>query len=448
MHVALLRACFASMFGSCAGSLLCSFGKHKTTSKAMHVVFFALNALIAVVLQHVLPAHRTFVDGFLKTTLQPLDAECPTCDVLKDANRTSCLENCYGDQVVFRIGFSMAVFYLLHAIASRFWAKANNFCWPGKAVFYGLMVIGTLYMPPAFFYGFRWVAYIGAGIFILVDIMILIDFTYEWNETWVAKEETMYNVLLLVFSGLFIGLSLTGWILEFLWFAKPYPAAGQTAADISCALPNVMISIVMVVSIGFTLLSVTSYIEHGALLPSSAMMLYLTYRTYDALKSNPAMCSKFPPSARNWSMKIVSLLLALAAICYSAVKLGYRSSNLFGGGEVVVARKDSVSLEEGKGGANDSGDESGMEQDIDDDGSPQSSYRAKKLMYFHLIMFVASLYIDMALTNWATPRASARLATGDLGTASMWAKTIAIWATMMAYIWTLVAPYVLEGREF
>eukprot|EP01083_Nonionella_stella_P013609 38279_1 len=197
----------------------------------------------------------------------------------------------------------------------------------------------------------------------------------------------MYNVLLLAFSALFIALSLTGWILEFLWFAKPN-GVDSSGSPANCALPNAMITTVLVVSIGFTVLSSTSYIEHGALLPSSAMMLYVTFQTYSALQSNPAMCNKFEPST-DWTMQIISLVLCMFAICYSAVKLG-------GGGEAVAVRKDSVSLEEGK--ADDSGDDSEKEQDIQDDDSAESNFSAKKLMYFHLIMFVASLYIDMALT--------------------------------------------------
>eukprot|EP01083_Nonionella_stella_P119144 356022_1 len=157
-------------------------------SKAMHIVFFGLNVLIADVLQQMLPKHVGLIDTILKTKLQTPQADCPSCDTLPlaDSKLKTCLDNCYGDQVVYRIGFSLAVFYLVHAIASRFSHKANNFCWPGKALLYGLVLFGTLYIPPAFFYGFRWVAYVGAGIFILVDIMILIDVTYEWNEKWVA----------------------------------------------------------------------------------------------------------------------------------------------------------------------------------------------------------------------------------------------------------------------
>lgn len=39
----------------------------------------------------------------------------------------------------------------------------------------------------------------GAGLFLLVQVLILLDFTHSWNDTWVEKDEQKWWVVVLIY---------------------------------------------------------------------------------------------------------------------------------------------------------------------------------------------------------------------------------------------------------
>ncbi len=61
-------------------------------------------------------------------------------------------------------------------------------------------------------------------------------------------------------------------------------------------------------------------------------------------------------------------------------------------------------------------------------------------------MCFASIYVGMLITNWT----SASIITGDLSSNDFgfWVRVIISWATVILYIWTLLAPRIFPGRDF
>jgi len=63
---------------------------------------------------------------------------------------------------------------------------------------------------------------------------------------------------------------------------------------------------------------------------------------------------------------------------------------------------------------------------------------------------LAALYLTMVLTNWALPtsddsdkNSSVQV---DQGMMSVWVKIISAWATIVLYLWTLLAPILFPHR--
>ena len=59
---------------------------------------------------------------------------------------------------------------------------------------------------------------------------------------------------------------------------------------------------------------------------------------------------------------------------------------------------------------------------------------------------LATLYVMMTLTNWYSP--SGDLSSYASNSAAMWVKIISSWLAAAIYMWTLIAPAVLQDREF
>ena len=67
---------------------------------------------------------------------------------------------------------------------------------------------------------------------------------------------------------------------------------------------------------------------------------------------------------------------------------------------------------------------------------------------FHVMFSLATLYVMMTLTNWYSPESSGDLSTYSSNPAAMWVKIISSWLAGLLYIWTLIAPTVLQDRDF
>lgn len=66
--------------------------------------------------------------------------------------------------------------------------------------------------------------------------------------------------------------------------------------------------------------------------------------------------------------------------------------------------------------------------------------------FFHLVFALASAYIAMLLTGWGEGAEERGLM--DIGWASVTMKLLTQWATGLMYMWVLLAPRLLQDREF
>ncbi|KTF81879.1 hypothetical protein cypCar_00027304 [Cyprinus carpio] len=66
--------------------------------------------------------------------------------------------------------------------------------------------------------------------------------------------------------------------------------------------------------------------------------------------------------------------------------------------------------------------------------------------FFHFMLFLASLYIMMTLTNWYSPDADYSAMTSKWP--AVWVKISSSWVCLSLYSWSLVAPMILTNRDF
>lgn len=66
--------------------------------------------------------------------------------------------------------------------------------------------------------------------------------------------------------------------------------------------------------------------------------------------------------------------------------------------------------------------------------------------FFHLVFALASAYIAMLLTGWG--EGSEERGLMDIGWTSVTMKLLTQWATGLMYMWVLLAPRLLQDREF
>ncbi|XP_022761999.1 serine incorporator 3-like isoform X1 [Durio zibethinus] len=299
--------------------------------------------------------------------------------------------------------------------------------WIAKMVIWLLLVILMFFLPNVVITVYGTLSKFGAGLFLLVQVIILLDFTHSWNDAWVEKDEQKWYIALLAVS---VGCYLAAFVFSgilFLWF---------NPSGHDCGLNIFFIVMTMVLAFSFGIIALHPAVN-GSLLPASVISVYCAYVCYTGLSSEPRdyVCNGLhnKSSAVSTSTLILGMLTTVLSVLYSALRAGSSttflsppSSPKSGSKKPLLEGED---VEEGKG---------------------KKETEAQPVTYsysfFHLIFALASMYSAMLLSGWTSSSESSDLV--DVGWTSVWVRICTEWVTAAFYVWTLVAPLILPGREF
>ncbi|XP_030974943.1 serine incorporator 3 [Quercus lobata] len=303
--------------------------------------------------------------------------------------------------------------------------------WIVKMVLWILLVVLMFFLPNAVISVYGTLSKFGAGLFLLVQVLILLDFTHAWNDAWVEKDEQKWYIALLVISiGCYI-IAFTFSGILFIWFNP----SGQ-----DCGLNVFFIVMTMILAFAFAIIALHPAVN-GSLLPASVISLYCAYVCYTGLSSEPHdyVCNGLNNTkVVTTSTLILGMLTTVLSVLYSALRAGSSttflsppSSPKSGGKKPLLEEEE---LEEGK--------EKEKEKKTDAEARPVSySY-----MFFHLIFALASMYSAMLLSGWTSSSESSDLI--DVGWTSVWVRICTEWVTAALFVWSLVAPLIFPDREF
>ncbi|KAF7656184.1 hypothetical protein LDENG_00045440 [Lucifuga dentata] len=385
-----------------------------------------------------------------------------------------------GYKAVYRVCFGMSVSFLLLSIIminvknSRDpRAAIHNGFWFFKIAAIVAIMTGAFYIPDGpFTYTWFVVGTGGAFFFILIQLVLLVDFAHSWNESWVSKMENGnsrgWYAALLVVTALNYTLSLIAVVLFFIFYAKPE----------ECHLNKFFISFNMLLCIGASVISVLQKVQasqpRSGLLQSSIITLYTMYLTWSAMTNepdricNPSLLSIFQqiaaptlvpllienqtavviigteepvptaPYLQWWdAQSIVGLVIFILCIIYSSI----RSSSTSQVNKLTMASKDSAILAE-SGSSSELSEETTGPRRVEDNERDTVQY---SYSFFHFMLFLASLYIMMTLTNWYSPNTDYTVSSKW---PAVWVKMSSSWVCLALYVWTLVAPIILTNRDF
>lgn len=339
-----------------------------------------------------------------------------------------CTSNkCYGTDAVYRIMFATFIFFSFFALVTKIGscAKLDRGWWITKFIMLAaLMAVGYL-VPPEVIEAYRYVSIVVSALFLVIQIVLLVDFAYSWNESWLAKEWKK-GMLAVALTGYLV--SLTALILLFHFYNS----------DVDGCYAKSLLSITLIATLGFTLLSMTEWSQHGAILPSSVVTAYCYWIIYSALSEGPCNTHKRNDTA---SIVIGFLLLAFSVV-YSGWSVSSKTAklsthnqndNLLEGSD----KEDYATVTPNEDGADPVEKEEDTVKASDSGPSNPSS--------FHIIMAASCCYATMLLTSWGAKPEDDSI-TPEITV--MWIKMASQWVCMLLYTWSLMAPYVLKNRSF
>lgn len=414
----MIGSCVGTCLGACACQGLVCCNKAKSSSKMPYVfVFFAMTVL-ALILR--------YWGGPMLVHLYIYDMKL--CDT----------DKCVGFGAVFRISFTLFSFFAFMALTS--YANIRSLqegCWVGKfAVLIGTLV-GSYLLPDQFYDGYSEAARFVAGAFLVLQILYLINFAIAWNSDWL-REDKDWKAGILFMAALFYILSLVALCLLYSYF-------GGTG----CHLNQFLITLTLIFTLGFTAISISEVIKHGALLPSAVVTLYSYWVLYSALASDPSECNAH--RSNDEVSVIMGLSIAAISITYAAYNTASTTMDS-GSSEAYADLDDPADAESGM--TRTPSERSRLADDEDSDGSTSSQDQGTNPQFFWL-MAMGAMYMAMLLTNWGSRQEAQNDAHGtdaddvlQLSKESMWVKIVSQWLTGILYTWSLLAPWLFPDRDF
>lgn len=368
---------------------------------------------------------------------------CSSLDICKNA---------VGYLAVYRMLFAITMFFIMMAVImvgvrnSRDGrAPIQNGFWGPKYLILIAAIVGAFFIPETSSFSSTWMVFgmIGGFLFIIIQLILIVDFAHSWAENWVEKlEETeskWYYYGLIFFTLLNYLVAITAVVLFFSYYTTG-----------ACGLQKFFISTNLVLCVVLSVLSILPRIQESqprsGLLQSSIITLYIMYLTWSALSNSsgsdckPNIFGTDPskPKARSDTEAFVGLMLWFVCVIYSSIRTSTNTQM----GKLTMSDQ-ILSKETGDTGRDDL--ESGGQQ-VRATHDNEEDEVAYSWSFFHVMFAFASLYVMMTLTSWNKPTAQIN-ETFD-NASSMWIKMISSWLCCGLYIWTLVAPTILTDRDF
>ncbi|XP_010264010.1 PREDICTED: serine incorporator 3 isoform X2 [Nelumbo nucifera] len=305
--------------------------------------------------------------------------------------------DCFHTMGVLRVSLGCFIFFLLMFLTTcktrKLYGTRNIWhsrWWSLKFILLMISLAVPFFFPLSFIELYGEAARIGAGTFLLLQLISVIEFITWWNNYWMPDPERQSCFLGLIMSTIFYVASICGILLMYLLYA---PRASCTLNIFFITWTAILLTVMMVISLH-------SKVNRG-LLSSGIMASYIVFLCWSAIRSEPAFekCSpqKEIPGKSDWTT-VLGFLIAICAIVMATFSTGIDS-------ESFRFRKDEVQ------------------------GEDDIPY---KYGFFHFIFSMGSMYFGMLFVSWQLDH-STRKWSIDVGWASTWVKIINEWFAATIY---------------
>jgi len=371
-------------------------------------------------------------------------------------------EKCFGAMSVYRFTAVLTCFFMIHAIiaATCNSNKFNSKWWGLKLILLAGSLIVSLFIPNSIFYVWAWISLIGGVIFIIVQLILLVEFAHSWSESWVKKwDEDPENAKW--FYGL-IAASISLYIVSFCLTIAEYRLFTNGSM---CRINSLFISINSVLIVLGTAISLHPQVQeknpNSGLLQSAVIAAYTTYLTWSAFTSHPK-CDTMITDINQSVSAITGTILIFVSVCYSAFRVSTKAEFMSldrSSQDIVnnvVADIENTSKEEDN--IDDSIVHSTKTRLINTINTINTTKNREddtgfNYVFFHICFTLASCYIAMLITNWMIVKKvpedmeNSHYVIGK-SISSMWVKISSSWVAHLLYMWSLIAPILLPYRVF
>ncbi|GAA5982327.1 hypothetical protein JCM10908_006600 [Rhodotorula pacifica] len=267
---------------------------------------------------------------------------------------------CYGVLAVHRICFALAMF---HAVLSLLLigvkdtrtkrAAIQNGWWGPKVLAWLVLVYVSFLVPNGFFTSF-WATYVslpGSAIFILIGLVLLVDFAHSWSETclerWESTDAPLWKWILIGSTLGLYALTIALTVVQYVFFGGK-----------GCGLNTVLITTNWVVSLLLSALSIAPAVQESnprsGLAQSGMVVAYTSYLITSAIANHDdgegsasGRCNPLQSRAAGarTGMVVLGAVFTFLAIAYSTSRAATQSKAFAPGSRSTTTRPESADYE-------------------------------------------------------------------------------------------------------
>ncbi|XP_067424684.1 serine incorporator 5 isoform X1 [Emydura macquarii macquarii] len=456
--------CCAGQLACCCGTAACSLCckccpkiKQSTSTRFMYALYFILITLICCVMMS-------------RTVATKMKEHIPFYEhICKGIQAGETCEKLVGYSAVYRVCFGMASFFFIFFLltiniknSKSCRAYIHNGFWFPKLLVLAAMCSGAFFIPDqdTFLNAWRYVGAVGGFLFIVIQLILLVEFAHKWNKNWTARttHNKLWYGLLALGTLILYSIAVGALILMAVFYTRSE----------GCMYNKILLGVNGGLCLLISLVAISPCVQsrqpHSGLLQSGVISCYVMYLTFSSLSSKPAetildenhknitICVPDFSQGLHTDENLVTGLgttLLFCCILYSCLTSTTRASSealrgIYATPETEVTRCCFCCAADGDADSNDQVKEKGGQTVIyDEKRSTVYSY-----FFFHFVFFLASLYVMMTVTHWFHYE-SAEIEKFFTGTWSIfWIKMASCWLCVLFYLWTLVAPLCCPTRQF
>lgn len=404
---------------------------------------------------------------------------------------------CSGSQAAYRVCAGASFFFLGSLIVAPICKIYHTGLWPVKFILWLGLIIACFFIPKPFYDGYIYVAMVGSMIYLILQVLSLMDCAYKTHECMLNKSDeedekkgsdegekcTGCKIAYVILSFTLIAAFIAATVMMYITFGTHTAINNATGVaeknGVPCAIGVTVTTLMLIFAVILVILSVVGKLNVG-LLPGSFIICYLCWLTFSALSSNPdSTCNPFsvnPVTDRTVDtvFAFLFIVLSLGWTAFSTAVTSPGLSRLHDGdeeyededaGDLEMSERqaendlDDVLSGNKKASASYKVDEkkkkltdSDEEKDNNRNGSNvkyESCKERGKTAMFHVMMLMATFFAAMMTTNWEILEQQPNGTHYKTGSeVAMWIQIATALLCFLIFVWTLIAPLACKNRIF
>ncbi len=352
---------------------------------------------------------------------------------------------CLGISTVYRVSFALAIFHgfmgLLCTCGGELVNKLNEGAWPIKFVLVAGLFGLSFLIPNGFFQVYGYIAMVPSFLFIIYEMILIIDMAYAWNSNWVGKLDNSeptgcsakcWGALIIIFTIIFFGAAILIYVMLFRYEYDNGKPVGNL----------IVIGLSVLAAIVYTGLSISPLVEGGSIFTCSLIFFFISVITASVMFSDPSQSSP--------RLLVLQIVIGLGFMFFALFYVGAQTvqAATSSSAEKPAAQQMTGKVANALAETSDAGEAREKFTSQDKEAAPEVTM---KTALFHLLMLLASIYYSMVITNWGAPKIESDV-NPDTSFSNEWVgygvTLAAQWMGILLFLWSLLAPRICPARQF